>query len=189
MKKQKWDKKAKKTIKIDVPDCIKIYNQGMGGVDLFDQQMAYNRILIKSAKWSQRLVNHFIEAVVNNSYLEHKMDSKAMGFDEKKVMSRNVFFKKIAEGLLQPAPKKRGRPSKESVEVEAAAPLPKRKSVETRPLQEVRTDQYGHFPIFKEKGRCKNEDCTSTTTIMCCKCNVHFCLVPNRNCFFKAHNG
>ena len=39
-KAKRWSKIAKKYIEVDMPNSIKIYNQEMGGVDLFDQQVA-----------------------------------------------------------------------------------------------------------------------------------------------------
>lgn len=186
--KEKWDKKNKLTVSLNVPDCVNVYNQGMGGVDVFDQQMSYYRIQIKSVKWSQRIVNHFLELAVNNSYLEYRNDLIKIGQSEKDIPDRNNFFKQIAQGLMSAIPKGRGRPAKTTEETDTTLPVAKRQSFETRPTEDIRLDNHGHLPIFTNKTRCKNYGCNRTTTIQCSKCNVHYCLLPSRNCFFEAHS-
>ena len=47
----RWDKTAKKHINVDMPHSISVYNEFMGGVDLFDQTVASYRIRIRSKKW------------------------------------------------------------------------------------------------------------------------------------------
>ena len=50
-KARRYDRVAKKYIDVDMPNSISTYNKHMGGVDLFDQQVATYRIRIRSKKW------------------------------------------------------------------------------------------------------------------------------------------
>lgn len=51
----RYDKSLIKTISIDYPNIVKIYNTKMGGVDLFDMLMALYRLDHKSKKWYIRI--------------------------------------------------------------------------------------------------------------------------------------
>lgn len=63
-----------------------------------------------------------------------------------------------------------------------------KKSNERRPKMKIRFDEHNHFPVLSSKStRCKNHDCHKITRIQCSKCNVHLCLLKNRNCFLDFH--
>ena len=47
---KRWDTKIRKCIQIPVPDSIQTYDKHIGGIDLFDQQVAAYRIIIRSKK-------------------------------------------------------------------------------------------------------------------------------------------
>ena len=62
-----------------------------------------------------------------------------------------------------------------------------RKPVTPSPHDAVRTDQYGHWPVFRNKGRgrkCK----TGYSRVYCSKCNICLCLTSQRNCFLEFHD-
>jgi hypothetical protein len=40
---ERWDKKEKKFVDVQLPEVISLYNKSMGGVDLFDQYISYYR--------------------------------------------------------------------------------------------------------------------------------------------------
>ncbi|XP_040573820.2 piggyBac transposable element-derived protein 3-like [Lepeophtheirus salmonis] len=65
---KRWDRKQKKYIYIDIPNSICIYNKYMGGVDLFDQQVAAYRIRIRSKKWWWPLFAWRVNAQVVNAW-------------------------------------------------------------------------------------------------------------------------
>ncbi|KAL3181593.1 hypothetical protein MRX96_036709 [Rhipicephalus microplus] len=56
-----------------------------------------------------------------------------------------------------------------------------------RPTVDVRYDGMNHWPQYGEKkNRCKF--CKfGYTFLYCAKCNMHLCLLPNRNCFKAFH--
>lgn len=54
-----------------------------------------------------------------------------------------------------------------------------------------RYDQMSHWPLHDNKSnrsRCKNSKCKKFTNWFCSKCNKHFCIKPNGNCFTEYHN-
>lgn len=69
-------------------------------------------------------------------------------------------------------------------------PMEKR-STETRPSHILRYDHRGHhLPKYDDKKngtRCKLETCDQRTHIYCAKCNVHLCIMKDRNCFENFH--
>lgn len=61
---------------------------------------------------------------------------------------------------------------------------------ETRPAEDVRYDNIGHFPDVdhnENPTRCKHEGCKLKSHIFCDKCMVHLCLKLDKNCFMKFH--
>uniref|UniRef100_A0A6P7GUH9 Protein tramtrack, beta isoform-like isoform X11 n=1 Tax=Diabrotica virgifera virgifera TaxID=50390 RepID=A0A6P7GUH9_DIAVI len=54
-----------------------------------------------------------------------------------------------------------------------------------RPVDDIRFDEVGHFPILASKGRCRN--CSNQTHTHCKKCCVRLCFVSKRNCFCDFH--
>ena len=69
-------------------------------------------------------------------------------------------------------------------------PSPAKKRYSTafpNPVEDVRFDQAGHFPVFTEKqNRCRF--CPKGNShIMCRKCNFQLRLVKKRNCFYAFY--
>lgn len=53
-----------------------------------------------------------------------------------------------------------------------------------------RFDQFGHFPVLERVGyrvKCEMEGCNHNSFVSCSKCQVHLCLIQDRNCFIKFH--
>lgn len=60
--------------------------------------------------------------------------------------------------------------------------------IEVMPAHSIRFDERSHFPLISAKpARCKNEKCRKATRFYCQKCEVHLCLVKDRNCFTEFH--
>lgn len=78
-KAQRFDKTSKQKISIDRPQVVQEYNINMGGVDLMNQMISYYRIFIRSKKWTLRMVTHFIDFSVIQSWIEYKMDCQKLG--------------------------------------------------------------------------------------------------------------
>ena len=64
-------------IGIDQPACIADYNNGIGGVDIFDQHIAAYRCLRKSNKYWKSIAVDMLEVAVVNSYILFNMHRSA----------------------------------------------------------------------------------------------------------------
>lgn len=191
-KAKRWDKVEQKYIMIDRPQIVQEYNHSMGGVDLLDQLISTYRIFIRSRKWTLRVAMHLIDFALANSWIEYKTDCERNNVPAKQILPLLEFRTHVAESLIKWGKNvrinKRGRPSSSPSPREF--PIPRRKPTEVRPLQEIQKDHVDHLPHFdtkKEATRCKLTGCKGRSHIFCNKCQVHLCLVRNRNCFVDFH--
>lgn len=166
----------------------------MGGVDLLDQFLSYYRIFIKSNKWTLRIIFHFVDVAVVQSWIEYKKDFDILKLPKTDFLSLLNFRMRLAKCLIyvkKTSNRKRGRPVTAD-ETEEPDDVPqKRTKQEMRPLKEIRLDQTNHLLLHdqkKESGRCKFPSCTGKSHITCSKCKVHLCLNASKNCFFKFHS-
>ncbi|KAK4292665.1 hypothetical protein Pmani_034582 [Petrolisthes manimaculis] len=67
-KTKRWCNREKKHVEIDMPHSVKVYNQIMGGVDIFDQQVSAYRIGIRSKKWWWPIIAWSVNAQVTNAW-------------------------------------------------------------------------------------------------------------------------
>lgn len=189
---ERWDKKGKQYLKVERPEVIKLYNKSMGGVDKLDQLVSYYRIMIKSRKWTLRMLFHVVDLAVVNSWLEYRRDAETAGIPKARVLDLLHFRMRLSDSLLTVGKpvvsSKRGRPSG------SPASQPSTKSskahVESRPYKEQRMDMVDHFPEYDEKKeatRCKRSGCKGKTHVFCIKCKVHLCFVKGKNCFHEFH--
>lgn len=185
---QRWDKTNKRYETVSRPEIVKMYNLGMGGVDLLDQYISYYRIFIKSVKWPLRVIFHFVDFAVVQSFLEYKKDCEYFSVSKKETLDLIDFRLRIANSLVYSqkyAKKKRGRPTTLTEPTQD-----KRSKIEKRPIEEIRYDSIDHLPIHdqkKESGRCKMTGCSGKSHIVCKKCKIHLCLNKDNNCFEKYH--
>ena len=192
-KAKRWDKQQSEYIEIDRPDVIREYNKSMGGVDLLDVYISLYRIYIRSRKWTLRVIMHFVDFALSNSWVEYKEDCIKVKIPKKDIMDLLDFRMHVAKSLIymnKPVNiKKRGRPSQNSRE---NTPVESRKfsRCERRPMREIQCDKVDHMPQIddkKEATRCKLPSCKGRTHFYCDKCTVHLCLVKDRNCFERFH--
>ncbi|KAJ8867088.1 hypothetical protein PR048_032950 [Dryococelus australis] len=104
-----------------------------------------------------------------------------------KNMSHLQFQAKIAVGLTTAAKditRKMGRPSKDSPSPSASKKHCAHRSV--IPIEDVRYDTLGHWPVHSKKEHCKM--CPKVfSRISCSKCRVNLCLTGQSNCFLNFH--
>lgn len=192
-KAKRWDKQKSAYIEIDRPEVVRQYNHNMGGVDLLDMYISLYRIYIRSRKWTLRVIMHFVDFALSNSWIEYKQDCIETKIHKKDIMDLLEFRMHVSKSLIYKNKlvnvKKRGRPSKSEGEI-----TPDRKSkfrcCEKRPIREIQHDNVDHMPQIddkKEATRCKMSLCKGRTHFYCDKCRVHLCLVKERNCFERFH--
>lgn len=178
---QRYNKDLKQRAAVPCPNIIKHYNAHMGGVDLADMLVALYRTEMKSHRWYLPIFSQMLDMCVNNSWILYR---RHIGVNNIKRLSLKKFRHQIIQGLLHSG---RQQPFKN---YDSVPPAPK-KIIKTpctvRPTADVKYDGYNHFPTFGTKGRCKL--CIKgQTTVMCIKCGMRLCLLPDRNCFFNFHN-
>jgi hypothetical protein len=70
---QRWNVKERKHVAVKQPYLVKMYNRGMGGVDLFDQQRGLYRISIRSNKWYWPIFRFCLNASVVNTWMIYRV--------------------------------------------------------------------------------------------------------------------
>ena len=73
----RWNSKQKKKVQVQCPSAITMYNQFMGGVDLLDSLLALYRIPVQSKKWYHRLMWHFFDLSLVQSWLMYRREATA----------------------------------------------------------------------------------------------------------------
>ena len=78
------------------PAVVLDYNKNKTGVDRSDQMLSYYTFSRMTVKWWKKLFFHLLDLAVVNAHILYKKSSK-----EK--MSLEIFYEKVAEGLLASA--------------------------------------------------------------------------------------
>ncbi|CAH2109250.1 unnamed protein product [Euphydryas editha] len=114
---RRWNEVSKKYVTIPRPELVRLYNNGMVGVDKTDHLVSLYRIFIRSKKWTLRMIFHALNLalVSTNSWLEYQEDCKICNIPSTDVLDLLHFRQRVAEALIkmgQPiSSKKRGRPA------------------------------------------------------------------------------
>ena len=185
----RWDSKQKKKVQVQCPSAVVMYNQFMGGADLLDSLLALYRIPVRSKKWYHRLLWHFLDLSLVQSWLLYRREATANNVPGKEQLSLLQFKLSVAECLLSENKTKgvkRGRPSRDMDEDHRQKAA--RGPAAALPVTAVRTDGVSHWPIFgTKKGRCKLPGCKGIPKIRCEKCDVYLCFTTKCNCFKAFH--
>ncbi|KRZ05321.1 PiggyBac transposable element-derived protein 3 [Trichinella zimbabwensis] len=134
-------------IEVPMPNIVRSYNIGMGGVDLLDRLAAAYRPSIRGKKWYWPL---FVNAVNVATVAAWRLHC----FVEERPLSHLEFRRQVVLSLLQS---------------ERAAP-PRVASGSMSQLPDIRFDGANHILGTGPQGRCKV--CKRNTKNMCRKCNV-----------------
>ncbi len=51
------------------PSIVDYYNQNMGGVDIFDQELTYYSFQRKPNRWTYKLTIYLLQTIMFNSYV------------------------------------------------------------------------------------------------------------------------
>ncbi|CAF88338.1 unnamed protein product [Tetraodon nigroviridis] len=188
--KERWDRKQKRSVPVECPRIISLYDRFAGGVDALDALMTNYRIHIRSKKYYQRLFFHFVDMAIVNSWLLYRRDCESLGVPEIRQKDLLDFRASVAQALCMegkdPKKKKRGRLS---LDVDGQLDVKKRRGpAKAVPPHELRRDAEGHWPLVENgRQRCKLANCEGQTVYKCAKCNVRLCLDRVNNCFREFH--
>ena len=93
---ERFDKKASKCVNVSCPSIVTTYNQFMGEVDLLDGVLSFYRIHIRSKKWYHKLLYHFFDIAVVQSWLLYRRDLMFLSIPEMEWIplkeTRNSYF-------------------------------------------------------------------------------------------------
>lgn len=177
-KASRYDKSKNKTIEISRPEIVRNYNTYMGGVDLLNQMISYYRIYIRSKKWTLRVITHFIDFALVNSWIEYKIDCEKSGASKREIMDCLMFRTKVIQQLL----------ASESGTRRQRLVKKDNKAKERSPDDWIRYDGQDHLAKYSEaRLRCKLKSCDSKSQIICSKCKVHLCINNHNDCFYAYH--
>ena len=157
---------------VPCPNIIKIYNNGMGGVDLMDQKTAAYRFDRKSKfRFYLRIFFDLLDVALVNSHIVYSKLGNELSLLNYKVVVENSLI---------------GRYSNWQRAFPMTRPS-KRKTLEPSLPKEVPT----HMPEFQEKRMqcfyCQIEGLDHKTFVSCQTCGLYLCCVKERNCFQKHH--
>jgi hypothetical protein len=191
---QRWCRKLKNYVSVSRPAVIKEYNESMGGVDVCDQLISLYRIDMKTRKWPVKVIFHFVNLTIVNSWLEYRKQKVEEG---EKFMDLLDFSLHIAVSLLKGAKSVQemqpiDQQSNNDNQRNGGKKSPKNAST-SLPIDEIRFDRVDHFPEsvkkLKSANRCRWEKCLGKSRVKCMKCNVFLCLKGgDENCFYLFHN-
>lgn len=185
-KAERYDKSKNCKISIDRPQIVQNYNINMGGVDLLNQMVSYYRIFVRSKKWTLRVISHFVDFAIVNSWIEYKLDCERAHVPKKERMDLLAFRMKLADQFVSLP-----RAAKRSTRLAADYQPESNKKVQNREYKPdacSRYDDIGHIPEYSHiRLRCKLETCNLKSKVICTKCKVSLCLNRNNNCYKAYH--
>lgn len=97
---KRYNKIEKCYIDVDAPKIVSSYNSFMGGVDVLDQSMEYYRTFMKTRKWTLKVILHFIDLAMVNSWRLYRSDSLAKSVPKNKIQDLLSFRFEVAEALI-----------------------------------------------------------------------------------------
>lgn len=181
---RRWDKVQKKYVNVQIPAAIVAYNKGMGGVDRCDQLLAFYRIKTKAKKWYKRVLYHFLDLALINSYILFK------AMHEDVSMPLYEFKLDVAVSLMYGE----NFSSTEDIRAELRRQAAVQYANNGDPVGQevtdyVRLDGVNHIPedVAKVGRRCKLPGCMLRSRIWCKKCRVYLCIKKAGNCFEQFH--
>lgn len=183
---RRWDKQNKMYVDIPCPALISAYNKGMGGVDRCDQLLAFYRTKTKSPRWYKRVLLHFTDVAITNSFIlrKHQTDNKKLPLYEYKleVATSLMYAENFSEPLSRANLVLMAHGGKEATNGDLVAG--------PSPSDAVRLDGVQHWPEFAAKKArcCRLKGCQQRSTIWCSKCKVYLCVKSKKNCFILYHN-
>lgn len=186
----RWSKVEKKYIEIKCPSVIVNYNKHMGGVDICDQLMEYYRTFRKTKKWTIKMMHHFIDLAVVNSWMEYRVDCKKSKIPKKNILDSLRFKLDIADALISSTTRKRRNDDEVTDDDDVGDVYTYQSKCSPFPSKSKRYDGYEHWPVWddlKTARHCRLESCKSRTRCYCSKCNVYLCLSKTKQCYTLFH--
>lgn len=183
---KRWSKSEDLFIDVECPAAIVTYNKNMGGVDLLNQLMEVYRTWFKTKKWTLKVIIHFLDLAVVNSFFQYRRDCRILKISKKNTMDLLKFRMDLAEVLMD-------GPVGDRLQNVPFSGFQEKKPQNWRapiPGEDKRTDGYDHWPVVDSlttARACRLRGCKSRSRVRCEKCNLYLCLTKEKNCFKKFH--
>jgi hypothetical protein len=183
---RRWDKKEKAYVNIPRPALIDAYNKGMGGVDACDQLLSFYRLKTKSPKWYKRILYHYVDVAVVNSFILRKAmikNPKLPLFEFKLEVAKALMY---AENFAEPLSRAAAVLRDQGQERAANGDLVSGPD----PPEAVRLDGAHHWPSNAATIAkcCRLKGCKARTKFWCSKCRAYLCIKKGQNCFLQYHS-
>uniref|UniRef100_A0A3B4TJH0 PiggyBac transposable element-derived protein 3-like n=1 Tax=Seriola dumerili TaxID=41447 RepID=A0A3B4TJH0_SERDU len=185
---QRWDKKLKQYVTVSRPSIVREYNTKMGGVDLMDRMISYYRMSTRTKKWTMRMVMHFTDLALANSWLLYRKDHAICAGPKTRPIQFLQFRMEVAKILLAQHHGADADLSEQSEEEDSNQGG--KRHVTELPHVSVRRRANAHLPEMiglKNVMRCRQPGCTGRTRVRCVTCKVFLCLQTEHNCYSDFH--
>lgn len=190
---EQWSKKENKYVTVTRPNIVREYNSEMGGVDMSDRMMSYYRMCVRTKKWTIRMLMHFTNLALVNSWLLYHRDNQENGTSKEAIMKFLEFRMVVAQVFLRKCDVLReGSHVAEEENENGHLPPPGKKSrVVPIPHLSVRSSAAHLLEMvaLKNPMRYRAQGCTGKSRVRCMTCNVYLCLQSECNCFAAFHTG
>ena len=159
---KRWSTKDRRKVDIQQPYLIKVYNNYMGGVDLFDSNIAHLRPRIRGKKWWWSPFVFALQSCFHNAWLLYRMCQPGVTYLQFQRMCCVALLQRYGTVPLQ-GHLRQGRPSAIAVC--------------------ARYDRQDHWIIDQKPTQTRCGHCHKKTTTRCEKCNVGI----HVHCFKEYH--
>lgn len=176
---QRWDKEQKQYVSIRRSSIVCEYNNKMGGVDLTDRMISYYRISVRTKKWTLRMLRHFTDVALANSWLLYHQDQTVHGTPRKGIMQFLEFRMEVAKTLL-------AQHNDAQEDNTDHSEQEKKHPVKEVPHISFRRRANAHIPEvanLKNAARCIATGCSGRTQVRCVTCKVFL------YCYTVFHRG
>ncbi|CAH1964618.1 unnamed protein product [Acanthoscelides obtectus] len=172
---KRWSKKDSKYIQV-------------ANTTLIDRMISYYRIQARSKKWTVRVIFHFFDLALANSWIFYRRDKKIFQTSTRKIQQYLDFKIEIATYLL----KNESNIFQENIRGIGTRRNPEGNIIVDSPsagTERKRKEHYSEIASdLRNSVRCKNDSCTKKTKFFCNRCNTFLCITGYRNCFIEFHN-
>ena len=190
---RRWSESAKEHLMVNRPFCVRMYNDHMGSVDNHDRMISYYRIKPRTKQWPVRVIFHFVDMALVNSWLLYREQEIKKG--NNRPMDLLSFRDEVGDALLlssakRPSRNSVGRPSRQLDDQTCSSfTQQQRRNTECIPVSDVRHNGAGHWPFVADGigKRYKLDGCGGRSRERWEKCQVSLCKTKDKNCFKKFH--
>ena len=145
---------------------------------------------IKTHRWYLKLLILRVDICKVNSWLLYRRYANQLSIPKRNQMGLLKFSSKIADRLLyegKPVDRPLGQPPKRKLleDVTERKGRVVRRIITPNPSNCSRTDEMGHWPVFRDKkSKCKfcKKGIIRRSRM---KCTVYLCFTSERNCFYE----